>query len=74
MHIKLYKFIWSNREKGLVIAAQSKTINGYEEPVVGEAMAAFCAMEFNRVIGVHDIILEGDSLQVIQAIKDTTMN
>jgi ribonuclease HI len=37
-------------------------------------MAAFCAMEFNRVIGVHDIILEGDSLQVIQAIKDTTMN
>jgi ribonuclease HI len=42
------------------------------EPVAGEAMGAMLTMEFCRERGFQDIILEGDSLQVIQGLKERT--
>lgn len=55
--------------EGRVIAALSIVKKETQEPAVGEATAALLAMEFGRDIGVMDVILEGDSLQVIKAIN-----
>jgi hypothetical protein len=48
-------------EKGVVIAALSKTVSPIQEPAVGEAMGALAAAKFSRDIGLFNIILEGDS-------------
>ena len=58
-------------EKGLVTATLSKTMNTLQEPMVGEAMRALLAVEFNSDIRLFDIILEGDSKQVVDAITGT---
>ena len=60
--------------RGQVHAASSKTIISAQEPVVAEAMGAFCAAEFSRDLGFQDIDLEGDSLQVVQAIRGAGIN
>ncbi|XP_059436284.1 uncharacterized protein LOC132169234 [Corylus avellana] len=61
-------------DQGNVIAAQSKHISAIQAPVVGEAMAALEAVEFSREVGLQDVILEGDSLQVVQALQKTEQN
>jgi hypothetical protein len=55
---------------GRVCAAKCKRIQKVQEPVMGEAMAAMAAAEFCNSSGVQDVILEGDSLQVIQALQE----
>jgi hypothetical protein len=47
----------------------SKPIHSFHEPVIGEAMAALVAVEFCRDLGLQDIVLEGDSMLVVNAIK-----
>jgi ribonuclease HI len=59
---------------GHVQAAKCMRINGAQTPVVGEALAAVAAMEFGKEQGMSDIILEGDSLQVVLAIKEEGPN
>jgi ribonuclease HI len=41
------------------------------EPVVAEALGALVATELSRDLGLRDIELEGDSLLVVNAIKDS---
>jgi ribonuclease HI len=36
---------------------------------VAEAQATLCAVEFSRDMGLKNIILKGDSLQVVNALK-----
>jgi ribonuclease HI len=55
-------------------AARSTTVEFSTEPVVAEAIAALHAAEFSRDLGLQMIILEGDSLQVVNAIQDTGPN
>jgi ribonuclease HI len=59
---------------GYVCAAKCMRIDGSQTPVVGEALAAVAAMEFGNEQGLPDIILEGDSLQVVLAIKEEGPN
>jgi ribonuclease HI len=61
-------------EHGRVHAAQSKTLTSYQEPVVGEALAALQAVELSRDLGLQDILLEGDSLQVLTMILEQEDN
>lgn len=56
--------------KGLVTAAQSKRVNVFQELVISEAMGALMAAKFSRDLGLLDIILEGNSLQVVQPLRD----
>ena len=60
--------------RGQVHAASSKNIISAQEPVVAEAMGALCAAEFSRDLGFQDVDLEGDSLQVVQAIREAGIN
>jgi hypothetical protein len=53
--------------RGLVCAAKCIRFDRAYEPVIGEAMAA---VELCKEIDLHDVILEGDSLQVVQALKE----
>ncbi|XP_059442109.1 uncharacterized protein LOC132174476 [Corylus avellana] len=59
---------------GSVCAAKCLKVEGIQEPVVGEAQAALAAVEFSRELGYQDVILEGDSLQVVQALKEEGIN
>jgi ribonuclease HI len=59
---------------GQVIAAKSQTVFFLQDPVIAEAQAALCAVEFSRDLGLQSIILEGDSLQVVNALKDPRPN
>jgi hypothetical protein len=54
---------------GLVIAARSQTKMGCLEPVAVEELAAFQAIEFSIELGLQDIILEEDALQVVNALN-----
>jgi hypothetical protein len=58
----------------LVCAAKCMKIEGIQEPVVGEAMAALAAVEFSKEGDFQDVILEGDSLQVVQVLKEMGPN
>jgi ribonuclease HI len=55
---------------GQVHAASSKTIHSVQEPVVAEAMGALLVTGFCRDLGIQEIEMEGDSLQVVRAIRD----
>lgn len=59
---------------GFVIAAQCKKIPIIQEPVMVEATAAREVVEFCRDVGIQDVIMEGDSLQVVQAFEDPGVN
>ena len=54
---------------GRVAAALSKTIPSLHDPTFGEALGAREALEFAQLRGFTDIILEGDSKQVVSAIS-----
>lgn len=60
--------------QGMVIAARSQTVSIIAELVVAEALAALNAVEFSRNLGLSSILLKGDSLQVVTAVKDTSPN
>jgi hypothetical protein len=47
---------------------------GYLEPVAAEALATFYPFFFCKELGLHTIILEGDALQVVKAIKPNDRN
>ncbi|XP_059428470.1 uncharacterized protein LOC132162224 [Corylus avellana] len=55
--------------KGLVIAALSRTVDTCPAPVIAESMGALYASEFCCDLGVLDVILKGDSIQVVKAIN-----
>jgi hypothetical protein len=61
-------FIVRDRE-GAVLAACSTTKIFLVEAVVAEALAAVHAVEFCREIGFFDIMLEGNVLQIVNAVK-----
>ena len=56
---------------GLVIAALSQRVRLPGSVDVVEALAACRAMHFARELNLHHMMIEGDSLRVIQAIIDT---
>jgi ribonuclease HI len=60
--------------KGQVHAASSKTILSVWVPVEAKAMGALFAVEFSGDLSIQDIDIEGDSLQVIQAIFGSDVN
>ena len=57
---------------GQVIAALSKRINAPLGPLETEAKAFEAGVQFARDIGVQDIIIEGDSLTVVNALCGNT--
>jgi hypothetical protein len=57
-----------NHEGG-VIAMMNETINFIQDPVTAEALAARRAVEFSRMLGVGELILEGDALQIVEALQ-----
>jgi ribonuclease HI len=57
-------------DHGRVHAAVSKTLDTFHEPVLGESFAALHAVEFCRDLGLREVIFEGDSLQVVNMIRD----
>lgn len=59
---------------GCVCATKSMRVNGTQVPAMGEAMAALAAVEFSKERDIQDVILEGDSLQVVQAMKEQDSN
>ena len=62
-----FKVNWD--DKGLVRAAQCKTIDAYFDPTTAEDVAALYAAELCRDLGVLDIFLEGDSMTMVKAIE-----
>ena len=54
--------------KGLVSAALSRTLISLQDPVIGEAMGALGTAEFCKDLKFSNVILEGDSKQVVEAI------
>lgn len=53
--------------EGFIIVAQCKRLDVFQQPIIVEALASLVAVEFSRDLGLPDIILEGDSLRVVQA-------
>ena len=58
---------------GLVIATLSQRVRLPGSVDVVEALAACKAMRFARELSLHHMMIEGDSLQVIQADIDTRL-
>jgi ribonuclease HI len=56
---------------GEVCAAKSEVIQRLHEPDTGEAWGALRAVEFCEEMGFFDIILEGDSLNVVKAVGES---
>ena len=57
-------------DQGRVILAQGKSISAMYDLATGEAMAALVAVDLCRDMGVFDVILEGDSLEVVNSINE----
>lgn len=55
--------------EGFVLAAHSTTKNILVEPVVAKALAALYAVNFCREMNFYDILMEGDALQIVSAVK-----
>jgi hypothetical protein len=60
--------------QGMMTATRSHTICIIAEPMVAEAIVVFNAVEFNCDLGLPSIMFEGDSLQIVIAVKDTCPN
>jgi hypothetical protein len=56
--------------RGQVNAVKDQTLNVFQELVMAEATATLCAAEFSQDLGLHNIVLKGDSLPVINALKE----
>ena len=59
-------------EKGSVVAALSRKIYASLGTVEAEAKAFEMGLQFAKDVGVRDLILEGDSLNVYRALLDLT--
>jgi hypothetical protein len=55
--------------EGHIIAAKCRTICVRQEPIVAEAQADLCVEKFCYNLGLQNIILVGDSSQVINAVN-----
>jgi hypothetical protein len=55
-------------EQGYVTTTLCRPVENSFDPTIGEAMGALVAVEFCRDLGLRDIVLEGDSKLVINAI------
>jgi ribonuclease HI len=55
--------------RGDVIATQCSTWQYITDPAVAEAMALRTAAAVRQQLGIMEVILEGDSLEVVQAVK-----
>ncbi|XP_059429871.1 uncharacterized protein LOC132163564 isoform X2 [Corylus avellana] len=60
--------------KGLIHAALSKTLNCLHPSAIAEAVGALRAAEFCCDLGLHNVVLEGDSLIVVQDILALASN
>ncbi len=60
--------------KGKVHAAASQVVDFIFDPVVGESIAALKAVEFCKNRGLDRIMVEGDSIQVVQSINKPGLN
>jgi ribonuclease HI len=60
--------------EGVVLAAWSTTKNFLANHFVAEALLAFHAVELCRERGFFDILLKGDALQIVNAVKTTRRN
>jgi hypothetical protein len=56
---------------GLVIAVRNWTRLGNLEPIKAEALIAFQSVEFSLELWLHNVILEGDAFQVVNAMNFT---
>jgi hypothetical protein len=65
--LKLYLHI---KRRLIIIVASSFSVPAHVDPVVAEVVSALQAMEFCRGKSSLKIILEGDYLQVVSAIKN----
>lgn len=57
-----------------IFAAKSMIKLAILEPIAPEALAALYAAEFSREFGLWSIIMEGDAVQVIYAVKAMKQN
>lgn len=60
--------------KGVVLAARSTPKNILVDLVVVEALSTLCAVKFSKDMSFHDIILEGDALQIVHVVKAGNKN
>ena len=58
---------------GLIIAALSQKVRLPGSVDMVEALAASRAINFLKELSIHRMVVEGDSLRVIQAITDTRL-
>jgi len=54
----------------LVFAARSRTLSAHVDPLVAEAWAASHAILFSKEVGIMDIVMERDALQVVNEINE----
>jgi ribonuclease HI len=57
--------------EGDALAMISETMGSSTDPVTAEALAARRAVEVSHMLGLRKIILEGDALQIVQALQST---
>lgn len=55
--------------EGCIIAAKSLSKLASLEPVVAKALVALYVVGFSRDLGLQNVIMEGDALQVVNAAK-----
>jgi hypothetical protein len=56
--------------EGRVLVTRSLTKNFLVDPTVAEALSALQAVEFCReMAGFYDVTMEGDALQIVNAVK-----
>jgi ribonuclease HI len=59
---------------GFVVVACSTTQNSITDPLVAEVWASMIVVNLCKDVGVFDIILEGDSQQVVKEINKVSPN
>lgn len=62
--------------EGKVMATMCSSMIFIIDPTVAEAFAALKAVAFGRDLGLHNVILEGDVLEIVHALRreDSTWN
>lgn len=56
-------------EGGAVLAIKCTTVSSIGDPTIAEAVAAWKAVELCCELGAQRVILEGDALEVVQALR-----
>jgi ribonuclease HI len=60
--------------QGEIMAALRRRVTCSPEPVQAESVGALAAAEFSRDLGLQDLILEGDSISVVNALRSSSPN